>query len=676
MAAGTEFGAAYWTIGTELDTKAFKGLDDEIGGMGAAAGKSFSDKFNAGLKIASVAIVAGVAGAAKGLYEIGGTFDDVSDTIRVGTGATGQALADLEESAKNIGRTTPAAFENIGSTVADVNTRMGLTGKELDTVAKQYLEAGRILGTEVDINATSAAFGAFGIKGAEVSGAMDELYRVSQATGVGINELAASAQTTAPAMQNLGFSFEDSIAAVGAFDKAGLNGSAVMSSMSKGLVTLAKDGEEPIAAFKRVTGEIQSLVDNGENAAAINLASGIFGARGATQFVGALQNGQINMNSFQESIAATDDTILKAGEETADFAEQWLMFKNNLMVELEPIATRVFGGMGTAIGIVSEKSSALFAWMDKNQGAVTAIGIAIGVLAAGIVLTQGVLLAYSGVMAVIRAGTIAWTVAQWAFNAAMTANPIGLIIVAVAALIGLVVLIVKNWDTIGPFFSNLWAGVRSAFSGAVSFIGGLLKSFVAVLAGIGSGIAGVFTGIITGIGSLVSGIVSKLSGAGGTIKNVFMGIANVLKFAFMGLTSSIMSPMRSSIMLMNLMIRGLNKVRFSIPSWVPGLGGKGFALNIPQIPMLAQGGVVQARSGGTMAILGEAGRSEAVVDEGLLNKNLSHQNKMMMNLFGDKVADSSANNVTNNFEIKDSRTPEQTARAVNRLQRWDLAGAR
>jgi hypothetical protein len=50
------------------------------------------------------------------------------------------------------------------------------------------------------------------------------------------------------------------------------------------------------------------------------------------------------------------------------------------------------------------------------------------------------------------------------------------------------------------------------------------------------------------------------------------------------------------------------KLSFSIPKWVPGIGGKGF--EVPNIPMLANGGIV---TGPTLAMIGEGGESEAVI---------------------------------------------------------------
>lgn len=348
-----------------------KGAGSEADKSGKSVGQRFGKALVAGTAVVGAAGIA--AGAA--LYKVGEVFDDVADTIRVGTGATGESLDALVDSAKRVGSTVPAEFEAIGPVVADVNTRMGLTGETLEKVASQYLHAGNILGEAVDVKKTSAAFNAFKIEGEDVVGAMDHLFQVSQATGLGMNELAEAAAKNAPAMQTLGFSFEETTAMVGSFDKAGLNSSALMASMGKGLVTLAKDGEKPQEAFKRVQGEIAGFIAKGDEAGALNLASKVFGTKGATQFVGALKNGTLNLEDMSKVAGQTGDTIIGAGEDTMDFAEQWLLFKNKILVWLEPMATKVFGVIGTLMGEITSGVEAFGAAWEYNDGEITSSGI-------------------------------------------------------------------------------------------------------------------------------------------------------------------------------------------------------------------------------------------------------------------------------------------------------------
>lgn len=339
------------------------------------AGKGIGQRFGTALVGGLAVVGAGTAAVFGALYKVGEVFDEVADTIRTGTGATGAALDGLVDSAKNVGAKVPADFAKIGTVVADVNTRMGLSGVTLEKVASQYLEAGRILGEEVDVGKTSAAFNAFKIEGEDVSGALDHLFQVSQATGLGMNELADATARNAPAMQTLGFSFEETTAMVGSFDKAGLNSSAIMASMSKGLVTLAKDGEQPADAFRRVQGEISGFIAKGDEAGALNLASKVFGTRGATQFIGALKSGTLNLEDMSKAAGQTGDTILGVGEETMDFAEQWQVFKNKVLVWLEPMASRVFGGLAFFMGEVTAGVTAFGAAWAANDGDITSSGI-------------------------------------------------------------------------------------------------------------------------------------------------------------------------------------------------------------------------------------------------------------------------------------------------------------
>lgn len=349
-----------------------------VKGAGAeadTAGKSVGQRFGKAMVVGTAAVVGGAAAAGTALYNLGAVFDDVTDTIRTGTGATGKDLDGLVSVAKRVGSTVPAEFSAVGTTVADVNTRMGLTGQTLQTVASQYLEAGRVLGEEVDIAKTSAAFNAFQIKGEDVSGALDHLFQVSQATGLGMNEIASSVSRNAPALQTLGFGFEEAAAMVGSFDKAGLNTNQVMASMSKGLVTLAQDGEQPAEAFKRVQGEIAGFIKSGDDAAALNLASEVFGTRGAVQFIGAVKSGSLSLDDMTKAAGQTGDTILGVGEDTADFAEQWQLFKNKVLVWLEPMGARVFGALGTLMGEVTGGVEAFGAAWAANDGDITSSGI-------------------------------------------------------------------------------------------------------------------------------------------------------------------------------------------------------------------------------------------------------------------------------------------------------------
>ncbi|MEU3847203.1 phage tail tape measure protein [Micrococcus terreus] len=571
-----------------------------VQGAGAEAdkaGKPLGKRLGTAIGLGVAAAGAGIVAAGTALYKVGEVFDDVADTIRVGTGATGDALDGLIDSAKRVGQTVPADFEKVGSTVADINTRMGLSGDVLETVASQYLEAGRILGEDVDIGKTSAAFNAFKIEGEDVIGAMDHLFQVSQATGMGMNELADAASRNAPAMETLGFSFEETTAMVGSFDKAGLNSSQIMASMSKGLVTLAKDGEEPASAFKRVQGEISGFIEKGDEAAALELASKVFGTRGATQFIGALKSGALNLEDMGKAAGQTADSILGAGEETMDFAEQWQLFKNNTLVWLEPLGARVFGALGTIMGEATKGVERFGAAWEANDGKISSSGLPglferLGYFArqtfdyikanvvptlqglwtwvvenknallalipavAGGAAVFGAYFAITKAMATYSA-IVGWfkatTLAQQGLNAAMRANPIGIIVTLIGVLVGALIWLYQNNETARNIMNAAWASIQKAISFAWNSVikpvfdalVGFVRNVIApaltwlwervvrpVFQAVGKWIGDVWRGLIEPVFSLMVHILTKVVGPAisgwweGTVRPVFKAVGD------------------------------------------------------------------------------------------------------------------------------------------------------
>jgi phage-related minor tail protein len=474
-----------------------KGAGAEADKAGKGVGAKLGTAIVGGVAVAG----AGIAAAGAALYKVGAVFDDVSDTIRAGTGKTGKDLDGLVDVAKKVGSTVPAEFDAIGKTVADVSKRMNLSGATLEKVSSQYLEAGRVLGEEVDVGKTSAAFNAFGIEGDKVSGAMDHLFQVSQATGVGMNELAANASRSAPAMKALGFSFEETTAMAGSFDKAGLNSGAIMASMSKGLVTLAKDGEEPQQAFKRTVGEIEGFIKAGDTAGALNLASKVFGTKGATQFIGALQSGALNMKDLGKVAGQSGDSILGVGKDTADFAEQWMLFKNRILVWLEPLGSKVFGAMGTAMAEVNGAVTAFGAAWKANDGDITSSGLP----------------GFFEKLAFI---------AHDVFDR---------IRVAAAPFVDL---FAKTFSTLGPMFAPLIPMLFQVVS-AFSPLGIILKALAPVLPQVasllqilGSVLAGALAKVLPTITALISSLIGTLSGAFMSLMPVVVKLVGALAGTF------------------------------------------------------------------------------------------------------------------------------------------------
>lgn len=239
------------------------------------------------------------------------------------------------------------------------------------------------------------------------------------------------------------------------------------------------------------------------------------------------------------------------------------------------------------------------------------------------------LIAQKTAMLASTVATKAMTLAQRALNLAMNMNPIGLIIMAIMALIAIIVTLwtkcewfrngvmtvinaiwsviqsiaqfIMNifttvFNVVSSVFNAIWNVIKSVFS----FIWSLIQSYVnfwvsvwntifnvvsTVLTTIWNTIKTVFNfiwGIISGV---INSIVSAFNKVANVVKSVFTKVKNAISTLFKGVVNIIKAPINGLIGLINGVIKGLNKIK--LPDWVPKIGGMG--INIPLIPKLATG---------------------------------------------------------------------------------------
>lgn len=186
----------------------------------------------------------------------------------------------------------------------------------------------------------------------------------------------------------------------------------------------------------------------------------------------------------------------------------------------------------------------------------------------------------------------------------VAAGPIALIIAGIAALAAIVYTVIKNWEPIKEFFTNLWNRIKGIFSGAMQAIGNFItekfNAVVSFLGGIRDKIIGVFQRVKDRIASIWEGIVGSIKGA---INSVIAAI--------------------------NGMIGRINGISVTIPDWVPKFGGKTIGFNIPKIPYLAAGGDI-LRAGA--AIVGERGPEIVHLPQGAQVRPLGSAKDVNLNI--------------------------------------------
>lgn len=497
---------------------------------------------------AAAGVATAIAGMGVAAFKIGQDFDAAYDTIRGGTGATGEALDGLKDTFRGVLKDVPASFEDASTAVADLNTRLGITGKPLQDLSGQMINLSRITGEDLGTNIESVTrvFGDFGVAAKNQGESLDKLFLASQATGIGVGDLAAQMTSFGSPLRQLGFGFEQSAALIAKFEKEGVNAEAVLGGMKQSLGKMAKAGEEPIETFQRLSEEIANAGSTGEaNAIAVEA----FGSRAGPDLAAAIREGRFELDDLIATMEAGGDSINGAAADTESFGEKWTKIKNRVLLAVEPVAMRVFDGMGDAMDYLSTNviPAAERAWqrwgpvvMDYVQRAKDAVERAFQAIALAVdsvktwiseneATIQGWVLRIQEIIAQLSA----------AFSSAFA---------AVQAIVSTAVAILTElWNRFGANLlanaQNAWAGIVQVLQGAIAILTGIFDLITAILTGkwgaAWDAIKKILSGAWQAIQGIVTAAVSVLSNAIGAAMAAISAIWSVAWNAIETLLSDI-----------------------------------------------------------------------------------------------------------------------------------------
>lgn len=241
----------------------------------------------------------------------------------------------------------------------------------------------------------------------------------------------------------------------------------------------------------------------------------------------------------------------------------------NLVVNYMPlisvalgIALIAFDSFNAVLGFIADNANILIPIMASLLTAFVAFKV--------IQTISTMLTALNILMTAYRAGTLLATLAQMGLNLAMFANPIGLVILAISALVGIIIYLYNNLD-----------GAKKVFD---------------------------------------------------TFGSRFLDVMNFVKNAALTSLKGIFFPL---IVSWNVLAKALSLINFTVPSWVPGIGGnKITGPKLPTIPLLAEGGIIKR---GGSAIVGEAGAELINLPRGASVTPLSKTGGITINIVEPKI---------------------------------------
>lgn len=434
-------------------------LQKSLNGVQSATG--VADEMMVGMKDTMLAIYNNNFG--ENFEEIGAAMTLISQQ----TGLAGEALQGVTENALALKDTFGMEVETSILGANQLMKQFGLTGEESYNLIAQGAQWG--LDANGDLLDTLREYsGTFAAQGFSAE-QMFNMLQNGAASGVRDVDLLADA------IKEFGIrSVDGSKASAEGFTALGLNAANMTASFAAG-------GDKAKAAFDQTTTALIAMKDPVAQTAA---GVALFG----TQFEDLGIKGITALVNTQGEISKTVDSLGKINAVKYDTAtEAWAGIKRNLETSiLIPLGEKIMPKINEFAAWIIENMP-----MIKNEieFAFTAAGEAISATSIKIQeakeffaehwkIVAPILAGIAGgavTFGVITAAVEAWrivtataTAVQWLFNAALTANPIGIVIVSIGLLTAAGVALYMNFDTVKTKTKELWVSMENTFKSGVN----------------------------------------------------------------------------------------------------------------------------------------------------------------------------------------------------------------
>lgn len=495
-AALKENGGTWGAISAEFDA-----IGSKLGDIG---GKMQS--FGSTLTTSVTAPIAALGGASLAAFN---EVDNAFDTVIKKTGATGDALAEMEGIVEDIATSMPTSFDKAAEAVGEVNTRFGSTGEELQTLSEQFVKFAEINGVDVSnsIDTVQKALSSYGLGAEDAAAFLDRMNKVGQDTGVSVDKLASGIVSNGTAFQELGLNIDEAVTFMGQLEKSGANSETVLNGMRKALKAATAEGKP----LDEALAELQSTIENGTDSMdGLTAAYDVFGKSG-DQIYSAIKNGTINFEELVSSMDSASGSVSNTFEATIDPVDELQMHLNELKVlgtdianQLMPFISQALEKLGEIIQKVSDAWNGL---SEEQQQMIIKI--------AGIAAVVGPVIAIVG-----KAVSFIGSIVSGVGALIGVLGPFLPVIVGVGAAIAAVVLIVKNWGAITDWIKEKWAALTDFLGNAVSTIQQFFSDHFGILGDLFATRIEIIKIIITSAIELIKTVIQTF---GALVKAIFTG---------------------------------------------------------------------------------------------------------------------------------------------------------
>ena len=379
------------------------------------------------------------------------------DIVVAKTGATGDALKEMEGIVKDIATEIPTDFETAGEAVGEVATRFGVTGAKLEGLSTTFVKFAKINNTDVtgSIDNTQKALSAFGLGVDNADQLLNALTTTSQSSGASVDTLTTGLIQNGTAFQEMGLTIDQAVAAMGMMETSGANSETVMQGLRKALKNATEDG---IPLNEALINLQNTIMDDTSATGGLTAAYDMFGKSG-DQIYAAVKNGTLDFAALATQAVLTGDSINTTFEGMLDPTDQATVAINSAKVAGAEFGTTLLTMAAPVITQVTELIKNLTSWFqslspETQENIVKALALAAAI--GPVITVVGGLV--SGLGSLVSAF-----------------NPVTAVIMAVIAAGTALYL---NWDKVKQTAQNLWISLQATFNLIGNFVKNMWNGLV------------------------------------------------------------------------------------------------------------------------------------------------------------------------------------------------------
>lgn len=464
---------------------------EEYGGKASKVGETLTKNVTTPLTAAAAAGVAAFSAVDEGV-----------DTIVTATGASGEALDGLVASYETIATSIPEELGDVASAVGEVNTRFHTTGEELEGQTTLFLQFAKITGGDVvsSVDSADKVLKTFGKTSDDASGLLGMVAKAAQDTGINAQGLMDDVLANSATFKELNFSLEESVNFMALLDENGVESGTALAGLKKAVVNLTDAGMSESEALQTVIDKIKNA---GSETEALTIAQETFGTKGAAEMATAIREGRLSLDDLSASMADYSTVVTDTYNNTMDGVDGATTAANAAKIAMSTLGETISDMLAPIFQHLTQlliDAKARFDTLDDGQKqAIVTIGLIVAAIGPALVIIGKVITAVGtittgvgslvgfvgGTVVPLITGTVMPALSGlWAL---MLANPISIVIAAIAAIVAAFVLLWNKCEGFRNFWINLFSSVKSTVVDAKNNV---LSTFDGIKNGISSRIEG------------------------------------------------------------------------------------------------------------------------------------------------------------------------------------------